>query len=128
MCTKIKKIDCKLFRVPLPEVMNDAKHGDHTHFELITTTIALENGAQGTGYTYTGGKGGYAIKAMVDHDIAPALIGKDGSDINTLYDFMEWHMHYVGRGGIVSFAVSTIDIALWDIKCKKAELPLWKRS
>ncbi len=128
MCTKIKKIDCKLFRVPLPEVMNDAKHGDHTHFELITTTIALENGAQGTGYTYTGGKGGYAIKAMVDHDIAPALIGKDGSDINTLYDFMEWHMHYVGRGGIVSFAVSTIDIALWDIKCKKAELPLWKMA
>ncbi len=128
MCTKIKKIGCKLFRVPLPEVMNDAKHGDHTHFELITTTIALENGTQGTGYTYTGGKGGYAIKTMVDHDIAPALIGKDGSDIDTLYDFMEWHMHYVGRGGIVSFAVSTIDIALWDIKCKKAELPLWKMA
>jgi len=106
--------------------MNDAKHGDHTHFELVTTTITLEDGSQGTGYTYTGGKGGHAVKAMVDFDIAPALIGKDASDIDGIYDFMEWHMHYVGRGGIVSFAVSTIDIALWDIKCKKANQPLWK--
>ena len=108
--------------------MSDAKHGEHTHFELVTTTIELEDGSQGTGYTYTGGKGGHAIKAMVDHDIAPALIGQDGSDIAVIYDFMEWHMHYVGRGGIVSFAVSTIDIALWDIKCKKAGEPLWKMA
>jgi len=128
MNLKIKTINCTLFRVPLPEVMNDAKHGDHTHFELVTTTITLEDGSQGTGYTYTGGKGGHSIKAMVDFDIAPALIGKDGSDVDGIYDFMEWHMHYVGRGGIVSFAVSTIDIALWDIKCKKTNQPLWKMA
>ncbi|SDE42341.1 L-alanine-DL-glutamate epimerase [Pricia antarctica] len=128
MSAQIKTINCTLFRVPLPEVMNDAKHGDHTHFELVTTTIFLEDGSEGTGYTYTGGKGGHAIKAIVDHDIAPALIGKDGNDVDGVYDFMEWHMHYVGRGGIVSFAVSTIDIALWDIKCKKAGQPLWKMA
>ncbi|MEO1009961.1 MAG: mandelate racemase/muconate lactonizing enzyme family protein [Bacteroidota bacterium] len=128
MSTRIKTIDCNLFRVPLPEVMNDAKHGDHTHFELVTTTIWLEDGTQGTGYTYTGGRGGRSIKVMIDYDIAPALLGKDGSDVEGIYDFLEWHMHYVGRGGIVSFAVSTLDIALWDIKCKKAEQPLWKMA
>ena len=128
MSTRITSVDCKLFRVPLPEVMNDAKHGDHTHFELITSTITLEDGSTGTGYTYTGGKGGNSIKAMVDYDIAPALIGKEGTDVEGIYDFMEWHMHYVGRGGIVSFAVSTIDIALWDIRCKKAEKPLWQMA
>lgn len=128
MSTSIKTINCNLFRVPLPEVMNDAKHGDHTHFELVTTTITLDDGTLGTGYTYTGGKGGRAIKTMLDYDIAPALIGKDGTDVDGIYDFMEWHMHYVGRGGIVSFAVSTIDIALWDIKCKKAGQPLWKMA
>ena len=128
MSTRIKSVECKLFRVPLPEVMNDAKHGDHTHFELITSTITLEDGSTGTGYTYTGGKGGNAIKAMVDYDIAPALIGKDGTDVEGIYEFLEWHMHYVGRGGIVSFAVSTIDIALWDIRCKKAEKPLWQMA
>lgn len=109
-------------------MLNDAKHGDHTHFELVTTTITLIDGTYGTGYTYTGGKGGHAIKAMLVNDIVPFLIGKDGSDIDGVYDFLEWHMHYVGRGGIVSFAVSTIDIALWDIKCKKAGEPLWKMA
>ncbi|MFI8602872.1 mandelate racemase/muconate lactonizing enzyme family protein [Cellulophaga baltica] len=128
MSTAIKSIISKLFKVPLPEVLNDAKHGDHTHFELITTTITLEDGSEGTGYTYTGGKGGHAIKAMIDHDFAGVLLGKDGTDIDGIYDFMEWHIHYVGRGGIASFAISTIDIALWDIKCKKAALPLWKMA
>lgn len=128
MSTKIKSVETKLFKVPLPEVLNDAKHGDHTHFELVTTTITLEDGSTGTGYTYTGGKGGHAIKAMVENDFASVLIGKDGTDIDGLYDFIEWHIHYVGRGGIASFAISTIDIALWDIKCKKANLPLWKMA
>ena len=128
MSTKIKSVISKLFKVPLPEVMNDAKHGDHTHFELVTTTITLEDGSEGTGYTYTGGKGGFSIKAIIDHDFASVLVGRDGTDIDGIYDFMEWHIHYVGRGGIASFAISTIDIALWDIKCKKAGQPLWKMA
>jgi len=124
--TKIKNINTRLFKVPLPEVLSDAKHGDHFHFELVTTTITLEDGSEGTGYTYTGGKGGHAIKAMIDYDLAPALLGQNGDDIEHLYDFMEWHIHYVGRGGIASFAISAVDIALWDIRCKKAGEPLWK--
>ncbi len=126
MSTNIKHVDVRLFKVPLPEVLSDAKHGDHYHFELVTATVTLEDGSEGTGYTYTGGKGGWAIKAMIEHDLAPALVGQDGTDVEGLYDFMEWHIHYVGRGGIASFAISAIDIALWDIRCKKAGEPLWK--
>ncbi len=125
---KIQHIETRLFHVPLAEVLSDAKHGDHTHFELVTATVTLEDGSEGTGYTYTGGKGGYAIKAMIEHDFAPVLVGKDGGDIEAIYDFMEWHVHYVGRGGIASFAISAIDIALWDIRCKKAGQPLWKMA
>lgn len=126
MSTKISNIEVRLFEVPLPEVLSDAKHGDHFNFELVTCTITLEDGFEGTGYTYTGGKGGHAIKAMIEHDFKKTLIGKDGSDIDDLYDFMEWHIHYVGRGGIASFAISAIDIALWDIKCKRLGQPLWQ--
>ncbi len=126
--TTIKDIDIRLFAVPLPEVLTDAKHGDHTHFELVTVTVALENGCQGTGYTYTGGKGGGAIHAMIKHDLAPALIGKDGSQIDEIYDFMEWHIHYVGRGGIAAFAMSAVDIALWDIRGKTVGKPLWQMA
>ena len=126
--TAIKKITSRLFAVPLAEVLTDAKHGDHTHFELVTATVTLENGVGGTGYTYTGGKGGFAIKAMIDHDLAPMLVGKDGSDIDTLYDAMEWHIHYVGRGGIASFAISAIDTGLWDIRGKMSGDALWKMA
>lgn len=124
--SQIKNINCELFTVPLPEVMADAKHGDHYHFELVTVTITLEDGSEGTGYTYTGGKGGFSIKAMIEHDFTNVLIGKDGTNIEEIYDFLEWHIHYVGRGGIASFAISAVDIALWDIKCKKLNQPLWK--
>ena len=61
---KISQINARLFKVPLAEILSDAKHGDHTHFELVTATITLADGSSGTGYTYTGGKGGSAIKAI----------------------------------------------------------------
>lgn len=124
----IIKVETRLFKVPLAEVLVDAKHGDHTHFELITCTITLKNGIEGTGYTYTGGKGGASIKAMIDSDLAPFVIGKDGTKIAELYDAMQWHIHYVGRGGIASFAISAVDIALWDCKGKMSGQPLWKMA
>ncbi len=120
----IKKVQTSIYAVPLAEVLSDAKHGDHTHFELIIVTVELEDGSRGEGYTYTGGRGGRAIKAMIDHDLGPALIGRDGSWIDQLFEFMEYHIHYVGRGGISSFAISAIDIALWDIRCRALGKPL----
>jgi L-alanine-DL-glutamate epimerase-like enolase superfamily enzyme len=128
MSSAITHIDTRLFRIPLPEVLSDAKHGDHYFFEIVTATVTLENGQHGTGYTYTGGKGGSAIKALIEDDIAPAIIGKDGSNIADIYDFLEWHLHYVARGGIASFAVSAVDIALWDAKGKMTNEPLWKMA
>ena len=122
----ISTVDNQLFKIPLPEILSDAKHGDHTHFELVTTTITLVNGISGVGYTYTGGRGGQAILAMLEQDMKPFLLGKSGDDIETIYDEMFWHIHYVGRGGISSFAISAIDIALWDIRGKKKQQPLWR--
>ena len=114
--SKIARVDARLFAVPLDEVLVDAKHGDHSHFHLITATVTLEDGRTGTGYTYNGGRGGHATAAMITHDLAPFLIGQDAGDVEALYDAMQWHMHYVGRGGILSFAISAVDIALWDLR------------
>ncbi|MEM7046724.1 MAG: mandelate racemase/muconate lactonizing enzyme family protein [Pseudomonadota bacterium] len=123
--SRISDIHAQLFRVPLKEILEDASHGDHTHFELITVTIRLDNGARGTGYTYTGGKGGHAIMAMIEHDVTPYLLGKEASRIADLNEGMHKYIHYIGRGGIASFAISAIDIALWDIRCRTMEQPLW---
>lgn len=126
--SKIQSIKAQLFHIPLAEVLVDAKHGDHTHFELITATIQLADGSEGTGYTYTGGKGGHAIKAMIEHDLAPFLMGKDGTAVEALYEAMQWHVHYVARGGIASFAISALDIALWDIRGKQQGRALWQMA
>lgn len=125
---KIKAIECQYFRMPLPEVLHDAKHGAHSHFELVTATIKTEQGAQGTGYAYTGGRGGQAVLAMMQYDLVPLLVNKPVDDIDALYNDMLWHIHYVGRGGVAGFAISAIDIALWDIKGIKTEQPLWKMA
>jgi L-alanine-DL-glutamate epimerase-like enolase superfamily enzyme len=122
----IVDVRTRLFRVPLREAMSDARHGTHTHFELVTVTIRLADGSEGTGYTYTGGRGGRAIHAIVEHELAPFLLGRDGADIDALYDGMWWHIHYVGRGGITAFAMSAVDIALWDLRGKREGRPLWQ--
>ncbi|PFJ38427.1 uroporphyrinogen decarboxylase [Priestia megaterium] len=114
------------YRIPLMEELGDAKHGIHTHFELPVVKIKLDDGSVGVGYTYTGGTGGRAICNMIEHDLKPFLLGKDASCVEKLWEEMNWKIHYVGRGGIASFAISALDIALWDLRAKKANEPLWK--
>ena len=122
----IAKIETKLYNVPLGESLYDAQHGLHTHMDLIVATVYLRDGSIGHGYTYTGGVGGHAIKAMIDHDLAPALKDQEVENVEGINESCEWFIHYVGRGGIAAFAISAVDIALWDLRCRKAEQPLWK--
>jgi L-alanine-DL-glutamate epimerase-like enolase superfamily enzyme len=124
----IRAVEARLFRVPLDDVLVDAKHGTHTHFELVTATVRLSDGTEGTGYTYTGGRGGHAILALLEHDLAPFLVGRDGAAVEAVNDAMGWHVHYVGRGGIASFAISAIDIALWDARGQRDGRPLWQMA
>ena len=117
--TKIQTLKTHYYKLPLDEVLVDAKHGNHSHFELIITQVFDEDGTFGTGYTYTGGRGGKAILAMLQEDLTPFVQGMHSEKVEHIYDEMQWYMHYVGRGGISSFAISAVDIALWDLRGKK---------
>jgi len=91
----IEQIDIKKYNVPLSRVLVDAKHGIHTHFELITATITCRNGEKGTGYTYTGGKGGSAIVAMLAVHVAHKMSADDVLEV--LYPLLITHgmPHYI---------------------------------
>lgn len=115
---KITDVTTEHFAIPLDEVLTDAMHGDHTHFELITVTVTLDDASTGTGYTYTGGRGGHAIKSLITHDITPYIKGMNGTPEH-VHDALQTWLHYVARGGIASFAISAVDIALWDAKGKR---------
>lgn len=70
------------------------------------------DGIVGHGYSYTIGRGSHVVKALIDHDLAPLLRGRDASDIDASWDEMWEALLYVGRGGLAVFAVAGIDVAL----------------
>jgi L-alanine-DL-glutamate epimerase-like enolase superfamily enzyme len=120
---KIERIDTAYFRLPL-EPMGDAGHGFINSEELITLTLRA-GGLEGRGYTYTIGRGGHAIQALIEHDLTPLLLGRDAGDIQGLWDLMWQRLLYVGRGGLASFAIAAVDIALWDLYGLREHKPLY---
>jgi L-alanine-DL-glutamate epimerase-like enolase superfamily enzyme len=114
------------YRIPLPVALSDSTHGTMTHFELITVRLRARDGTEGLGYTYTVGTGGAAVRALIERDLAPVVLGADTDRIEALWKRMWWHAHYGGRGGLVSLAVSAVDIALWDMKARRQRTPLWR--
>ena len=124
---KIEAVDCDLFFIPLPRVMSDSTHGQIEFFSHVTVRIRDRDGAVGTGYTYTVGKtGGPALLALLNHDVVPRLLGEDPREIDRVWQKLWWALHYVGRGGLASFAISAVDIALWDLRARRADQPLWQ--
>jgi L-alanine-DL-glutamate epimerase-like enolase superfamily enzyme len=119
----IEKIETAYYRLPL-EPMGDAGHGAIDVEEFITLKLYAD-GLVGHGYAYTIGRGGRAIQSLIDHDLAPLLVGRDATDVEGLWDYM-WHrLLYVGRGGVASFAIGAVDIALWDLRGLREGKPLY---
>src|SRR5437773_7782650 len=110
---KIEHIETAYYRLPL-EPMGDAGHGFINSEELITLTLYAE-GLEGHGYAYTIGRGGRAIQALIDYDLTPLLQGQDATDIQGLWNMMWQRLLYVGRGGLASFAIAAVDVALGDL-------------
>ena len=119
----IESIDTKHFRIPLRTTMTDSTHGEMTHFEVIMVKIKTDDGTQGLGYTYTIGQGGAAVKSLIDEAYKPLLIAENPRNIERIWGKMWWQLHYIGRGGMVSFAISAVDIKI-PSGCKPVKLRL----
>lgn len=113
-------------RIPLPEVLTDSTHGAMTAFELVTIRLRDAEGAEGVGYTYTVGRGGGAIADILRRELPEVAAGQDADGIESLWQRVWWALHYGGRGGPAVLAQSAFDIALWDLKARRAGLPLWR--
>ena len=121
---KIEGIESAYFRLPL-EAMGDAGHGAIDSEEIITVKLRA-GGLEGHGYAYTIGRGGRAVHALIEHDLAPLLTGRDAADIAGLWNLMWQRLLYVGRGGLASFAIGALDIALWDLRGLAERKPLYR--
>ena len=122
---KIARIDTQSVKVPY------TFGGDHkgeglrtwTTNNILLVRVETDNGIVGWGeafcYACTD-----AVRAAVHNMIAPIAIGQDARDIAKLSYDLQQKLHLFGRYGITIFALSGLDIALWDIAGKAAGLPL----
>jgi L-alanine-DL-glutamate epimerase-like enolase superfamily enzyme len=122
---KLVSIQSGFYRIPLPQVLTDSTHGEMRAFELNTLRLRDSDGAEGVGYTFTVGRNGGAVEAILSREMPEIFEGAQADRIEALWRQAWWALHYGGRGGPTVLAISAFDMALWDLKAKRANLPLW---
>ena len=127
---KIKSVRVSSCYLPLENPISDAKvltgrQKPMTEIVILFVEITTEDRFEGVGFSYSkraGGPGQYAHAK----EIAPTLIGEDPSDIAKIWDKLCWAGASVGRSGMSTQAIGAFDVALWDLKAKRAGLSLAK--
>ena len=116
--------------LPLATPISDAKvltgrQKPMIEIAMLFVEISTVDGHQGLGLSYSKRAGGPGQFAHAQ-EVAPALIGEDPSDIGRLWNKLCWAGASVGRSGLSTQAIGAFDVALYDLKARRAKLPLAK--
>ena len=128
---KIKDVESNLLVLPLERpivaALTDGTRGDpcRTIF-MATVRLVTDDGLAGEGYAWCIGGGGRAMLSVIRDDLGPKLVGQDPLDHERLWEKLYWQTQSIGRHGLVTQALSAVDLALWDLKGKACSLPLYK--
>lgn len=127
---KISSIRLSLVRMPLAQPISDAKvltgvQKPLTEVALVFCELKTADGAEGMGFSYSKRAGGDGIYAHA-REIASNLLGEDPNDIQRLWTRLCWAGASVGRSGLTVQAIAPFDVALWDLKARRAGLSLAK--
>lgn len=120
----VTEIESFAVSIPLPEPVAFAtrvvEERDHT-----VVFVRTDEGIEGVGYSLGYG-GADVIAQAVESVLAPMIEGEDPRDTTRLWREMFDGTVQIGRKGVMLRAISCLDIALWDIKAKAADMPLYK--
>jgi L-alanine-DL-glutamate epimerase-like enolase superfamily enzyme len=127
---RISWIKLRSVNLPLRIAVSDAKvlTGRQQPLEsvsLLFAEVETAQGHRGLGFSYSLRSGGPAQYAHAQ-EVAPLLIGEDPNDIARLWSKLAWAGASVGRSGVAVQAIAALDTALWDLKARRAQLPLAK--
>lgn len=116
--------------LPLAQPISDAKvltgrQKPMTEIVILFVELRSRDGVEGVGFSYSKRAGGPGQFAHAQ-EIAPAILGEDPNDIARLWDKLCWAGASVGRSGLSVQAIGAFDVALWDLKAKRAGLSLAK--
>ncbi|WP_018260390.1 L-talarate/galactarate dehydratase [Methylobacterium sp. WSM2598] len=126
----IRRIRLHAVTLPLASPISDAKvltgrQRPMTEIAILVCEIEAGDGSGGLGFSYVKRAGGPGQFAHA-REIAPALLGEDPSDIAKAWDRLAWAGASAGRGGLAVQAIGAFDVALWDLKARRAGLSLAK--
>jgi L-alanine-DL-glutamate epimerase-like enolase superfamily enzyme len=95
---------------------------------IILTRIEASDGTVGWGECISQFKEStYATAALLENGLTDLLVGKDPLDTETLWNTLRGQVWWYGDvGGIAAFAISALDMALWDLKGKLLGVPLYQ--
>lgn len=123
----MKIIKAEIFMVNLePKVKRVDAIQSFISQETPIVRLTTQSGLVGEGYTYTIGTGGSSVIALLKDHLLPRLIGCDASMIEEIWESLLFSTHSTSVGAITSLFLAAIDTALWDLKCKRMQLPLYK--
>ena len=118
----IERIDAIPLRIPLkPEsaagaaLWGDALTAADSLLVRVTTRDGIDGWGEGFGFRAVD-----LAKHAVDELVAPLCIGRTAADIGPLMYDVQRKLHVFGRGGPITYALSAVDVALWDIAGKRA--------
>lgn len=96
---------------------------DWSRLNIVIVRVETDSGLVGHGeaFSYNCRR---AVQAVVEDMIAPVVLGRELTDVGKLMHELEQTLHLFGRYGITMFALSGLDIALWDITAKARGVPL----
>lgn len=125
---RITSVKVSLVILPLQKPASDAKvltgkQKPLAEVAFLFAEITSEEGHEGVGYSYALRAGAPALYAHA-RELAPELIGENPNDIQRIWSKLAWLGQSVGRSGVTAQAVAAFDVALWDLKAKRARLPL----
>lgn len=116
--------------LPLAQPISDAKvltgrQKPMTEVAMLFAELQTAGGDAGLGFSYAKRAGGPGQFAHAK-EVAPLLIGEDASDIGRLWTKLCWAGASVGRSGLATQALGAFDVALYDLKARRAGLSLAK--
>lgn len=123
---RIVRVWARLFRIPVHREMHDAiRH--FSKMDLAFVHIETDEGLVGFGFTYSIIPfGARQVCSLINDGMGELIHGMDPRNHEEIWNRIWRHVDWVGRGGIAVLAVAAIDIAIWDLKCKAANLPLYR--
>lgn len=127
---KLASLTTDLRRVPLPRLGRVPLTGSNlahpAAIDLVLVNLKTDDGMTGLGLTYLQGPGAASVRSLIDTELSQLVIGEDPRTTDLLFAKAEARFRGVGFAGLAARAYAAIDIALWDIKAKAAQLPLWQ--